>query len=171
MKNIQFYTIAMLFNKLPTPKVYRCLQMDIRYSTFDIGSHVISCLREYRKSRDKLSPRMGLKIKKSIVNVQQPTCWGTVDNSKIKSSCTTVVRCSSIIPNNNNLFWRFKIPNSSYVTLPSVLFSPLPVWSAYYPSSYAFHHVHPWNNSTVGWNTRHGRSFHRIHNRWPLNCE
>ena len=46
MKNIQFYTIAVLFGKLPTPKVNRCLHMDIRYSTFDIGSHVISCLRE-----------------------------------------------------------------------------------------------------------------------------
>ena len=46
MKNIQFYTIAVLFDMLPTPKVNRCLQMDIRYSTFDIGSHVISCLRE-----------------------------------------------------------------------------------------------------------------------------
>ena len=46
MKNIRFYTIAVLFGKLPTPKVNRCLHMDIRYSTFDIGSHVISCLRE-----------------------------------------------------------------------------------------------------------------------------
>ena len=47
MKNIRFYTIAVLFGKLPTPKVNRCLHMDIRYSTFDIGSHVISCLREF----------------------------------------------------------------------------------------------------------------------------
>ena len=47
MKNIRFYTIAVLFDKLPTPKVNRCLHMDIRYSTFDIGSHVISCLREW----------------------------------------------------------------------------------------------------------------------------
>ena len=47
MKNIRFYTIAVLFAKLPTPKVNRCLHMDIRYSTFDIGSHVISCLREW----------------------------------------------------------------------------------------------------------------------------
>ena len=46
MKNIRFYTIAVLFEKLPTPKVNRYLQMDIRYPTFDIGSHVISCLRE-----------------------------------------------------------------------------------------------------------------------------
>ena len=46
MKNIRFYTITVLFDKLPTPKVNRCLHMDIRYSTFDIGSHVISCLRE-----------------------------------------------------------------------------------------------------------------------------
>ena len=46
MKNNQFYTIAVLFGKLPTPNVNRCLHMDIRYSTFDIGSHVISCLRE-----------------------------------------------------------------------------------------------------------------------------
>ena len=48
MKNIRFYTIAVLFDKQLTPKVNRCLHMDIRYSTFDIGSHVISCLREYR---------------------------------------------------------------------------------------------------------------------------
>ena len=47
MKNIQFYIIAVLFGKLLTPKVNRCLHMDIRYSTFDIVSHVISCLREY----------------------------------------------------------------------------------------------------------------------------
>ena len=47
MKNIRFYTIAVLVDKLPTPKVNRCLHMDIRYSTFDIGSHVISCLQEY----------------------------------------------------------------------------------------------------------------------------
>ena len=47
MKNIRFYTIAVLFDKLPTPKVNRCLHMDIWYSTFDIGSHVMSCLREY----------------------------------------------------------------------------------------------------------------------------
>ena len=45
-KNIRFYTIAVLFDKLPTPKVNRCLHMDIRYSTFDMGSHVMSCLRE-----------------------------------------------------------------------------------------------------------------------------
>ena len=45
MKNIRFYTIAVC-GKLSTPKVNRCLHMDIRYSTFDIGSHVISCLRE-----------------------------------------------------------------------------------------------------------------------------
>ena len=42
MKNIQFYTIAVLFSKLPTPKVNRFLHKDIRY----------------RKSRDKLSPRI-----------------------------------------------------------------------------------------------------------------
>ena len=47
MKNIRFYTIAVLVDKLPTPKVNRCLHMDIRYLTFDIGSHVISCLQEY----------------------------------------------------------------------------------------------------------------------------
>ena len=46
MKNIRFYTIAVLFDKLPTPNVNR-LYMDIRYSTFDIGRHVISCLREW----------------------------------------------------------------------------------------------------------------------------
>ena len=45
MKNIRFYTIAVLFGMLPTPKVNR-LHKDNRYSTFDIGSHVISCLRE-----------------------------------------------------------------------------------------------------------------------------
>ena len=41
MKNIRFYTIAMLFDRQLTPKVNRCLHIDIRYSTFDIGSHVI----------------------------------------------------------------------------------------------------------------------------------
>ena len=46
MKNIRFYTIAVLFGKLPTPKVNCCLHKDIQYSTFDIGSQVISCLRE-----------------------------------------------------------------------------------------------------------------------------
>ena len=46
MKNIRFYSIAVLFGKLPTPKVNHCLHIDIRYSTFDIGSHVISCIRE-----------------------------------------------------------------------------------------------------------------------------
>ena len=51
MKNIRFYTIAVLFGKLPTPKVNRCLHMDIRYSTFDIDIG-------YRKSRDKLSSRI-----------------------------------------------------------------------------------------------------------------
>ena len=49
MKNIRFYTIAVLFDRQLTPKVNRCFHMDIRYSTFDIGSHVISCLREYIK--------------------------------------------------------------------------------------------------------------------------
>ena len=39
MKNIRFYTIAVLFDRQLTPKVNRCLHMDIRYSTFDIGSH------------------------------------------------------------------------------------------------------------------------------------
>ena len=48
MKNIRFYTIAVLFDRQLTSKVNRCLHMDIRYSTFDIGSHVISCLREYQ---------------------------------------------------------------------------------------------------------------------------
>ena len=47
MKNIRFYTIAVLFDRQITPKFNRCLYMDIRYSTFDIGSHVISCLREF----------------------------------------------------------------------------------------------------------------------------
>ena len=46
MKNIRFHIIAGLFAKLPTPNGNRCLHVDIRYSTFDIGSHVISCLRE-----------------------------------------------------------------------------------------------------------------------------
>ena len=47
MKNIRlFYTIDVLFGKLPTPKVNRCLHMDIRYSTFGIRSHVTICLRE-----------------------------------------------------------------------------------------------------------------------------
>ena len=43
---ILYYTIAVLFGKLPSPKVNHCSHMDIRYSTFDIGSHVISCFRE-----------------------------------------------------------------------------------------------------------------------------
>ena len=47
MKNIRFYTKAMLFDRQVTPKVNRCLYTDIRYSTFDVVSHVISCLREY----------------------------------------------------------------------------------------------------------------------------
>ena len=47
MKNIRFYTIAVLFDRQLTPKVNLCLHMDIRYSTFDIGSHVISFLREW----------------------------------------------------------------------------------------------------------------------------
>ena len=47
MKNIRFYTIAVLFDRQLTPKVNRCLHMDIRYSTFDIRSHVISYLREF----------------------------------------------------------------------------------------------------------------------------
>ena len=46
MKNIRFYTIAVLFDRQITPKVNRCLHTDIRYSTFDIVSHVISCLQE-----------------------------------------------------------------------------------------------------------------------------
>ena len=46
MKNIRFYTIAVLFDKQPTPKGSCCLYVDIWYLTFDIGSHVISCLRE-----------------------------------------------------------------------------------------------------------------------------
>ena len=41
------FTIAVLFGKLLTPKVNCCLHIDIRYSTFDIVSHVISCLREW----------------------------------------------------------------------------------------------------------------------------
>ena len=47
MKNILFYTIAVLFDRQVTPKVNRCFHIDIRYSTFDI-----------RKSRDKLSSRI-----------------------------------------------------------------------------------------------------------------
>ena len=50
MKNIRFYTIAVLFGKLPTPKVNRS-HMDIRYSTLDIGSHVISCLSSVNVTR------------------------------------------------------------------------------------------------------------------------
>ena len=46
MKNIRFYTITVLFANLPTPKGNRCLHVDILYLTYDIGSHVISCLRE-----------------------------------------------------------------------------------------------------------------------------
>ena len=38
MKNIQFYTIDVLFAKLPTPKGNHCLHVDIWYSTLDIGS-------------------------------------------------------------------------------------------------------------------------------------
>ena len=38
MKNILFYTIAVLFSHFPTPKRNRCVH-------FDIGSHVIICLR------------------------------------------------------------------------------------------------------------------------------
>ena len=52
MKSIRFYTIAVLFAKLQikgkaNPKGNRCLHVDMRFSTFDIGSHVISCLREF----------------------------------------------------------------------------------------------------------------------------
>ena len=46
MKNIRFYTIAVLFAHLTTPKGNH-LHEDIWYSSFDIGSHVISCLREW----------------------------------------------------------------------------------------------------------------------------
>ena len=46
-ENIRFHTIAVLFAKLPTPKDNRCLHVDMRFSTFDIGSHVISCFREF----------------------------------------------------------------------------------------------------------------------------
>ena len=35
-EKILFYTITVLFGKLPTPKVNRCLHIDIRYSTFDM---------------------------------------------------------------------------------------------------------------------------------------
>ena len=45
MKNIRFYTIAVLFCKLPTPKVNRCLHMDIRHLISE--SHAISCLPEF----------------------------------------------------------------------------------------------------------------------------
>ena len=47
MKNILFYTIAVLFDKLPTPK--RQSLFTYGYSIFDIW---------YRKSRDKLSLRI-----------------------------------------------------------------------------------------------------------------
>ena len=36
MKKIRFYTITELFDRQLTPKVNRCLHMDIWYSTFDI---------------------------------------------------------------------------------------------------------------------------------------
>ena len=45
-KNIRLYTNAVLFGKLPTPKVNHCLHMNIQYLTFDIRSHVISYLGE-----------------------------------------------------------------------------------------------------------------------------
>ena len=54
MKNIRFYTIAVLFDKQLTPKVKGCLHMDIRH--FDIGSHVISCLRELFSALSALNP-------------------------------------------------------------------------------------------------------------------
>ena len=47
MKNIRFHTIAVLFANLPTSKGNRCLHVDMRFSTFDIGSHVISYVCTY----------------------------------------------------------------------------------------------------------------------------
>ena len=37
IKNIRFYTIAVLFDRQVTPKVNRCLCTDIRYSTLGLG--------------------------------------------------------------------------------------------------------------------------------------
>ena len=50
MKNIRFYTIAVLFGKLPTPKVNCCLHMNIIFNIW------------YRKSQDKLSSRICEKL-------------------------------------------------------------------------------------------------------------
>ena len=102
MKNIRFYTIAVLFDKQLTPKVNRCLHMDIRYSTFDIGSHVISCLRECRLlSIDIINNRLGIERLDSQILCSRITrllAWKEKDlvtrRNNIKKSCA----CASFFP-------------------------------------------------------------------------
>ena len=67
MKNIRFYNIAVLFDKQLTPEVNRCLHMDIRYSTFDIGSHMISCLREWAGHLYQTRCQSWSKIRQNLV--------------------------------------------------------------------------------------------------------
>ena len=44
-----------------------------------------------------------------------------VYNSEVVSSRASVIGCSSIVPNDNNFFWRFKVSNSADVTFASIL--------------------------------------------------
>ena len=86
------------------------------------------------------------------------TCWGTVQYSQIIGPSTSIICGSSVIPDNNYFFWGLKISDSSNMTLPAVLFSPLPVRPADHPSPHPFHHIHP--NHPVG--SRGGRRVHLI---------
>ena len=59
-------------------RMSRCLRKDIRYSTFDIGSRVISCLREYY-----IFPLLGYKPKKrKKIPTQKKTTKTTFDFEK-----------------------------------------------------------------------------------------
>ena len=49
MKNVQFYTIAVLIADLPTPSYW---QPKLLF-TFYFASHVISCLREWHQQKNE----------------------------------------------------------------------------------------------------------------------
>ena len=76
-----------------------------------------------------------------IHDIKCLTSRSAVQNPKIIGTSTSIIGSRSIIPHDDNFFWRLKIPYGSDMAFAAVLFPPFPIWAPHNSSSHALHHV------------------------------
>lgn len=64
------------------------------------------------------------------------TSWGTIEYSQVISSRASVISSCPIVPNNNHLLRRFKVPHCTDMTLPTILQTIIGI--EFYGPSFAF---------------------------------